>query len=116
MMGGNILRRLLVLRRVWSAYAAYWKKMNWAAQATPDLKIAVIPTEGCPSEIVHAARGRYYVIRFTVELYQQRKRLIGRQNSVEVLWDGKLGKRLEKAAKLKATHALIMGAERNETR
>ncbi len=75
---------------------------------TPDLKIAIIPTEGFPSEIVHLFAGG---IRNQIMIISAGKRLIGRQNSVEVLWDGKLGKRLEKAAKLKATHALIMGAD-----
>jgi histidyl-tRNA synthetase len=76
----------------------------------PDIKIILMPMEGIPSGFVHSLAE---VLRNRIMLIATEKRLmgLGRQYSVEILWNGKLGKRLEKAAKMNATHALIMGEE-----
>ncbi len=77
---------------------------------TPDVKIILMPMEDVPPEFVHmlaqVIRNR---IMFTV--YKKRLMGLGRQYSVETLWNGKLRKRLEKAAKMKATHAFILGKD-----
>lgn len=81
---------------------------------TPDLKIILIPMEGIPPEFVHLLAG---ILRNRIMFIASKKKLIGlgRQYSVEVLWSGKLGKRLEKAAKMNATHALIIGEDERKS-
>ena len=74
----------------------------------PDTKLIIMPMEGISPTLVHLQAGQ---LRNKIAIITRQKRLIGRQYSVEVLWNGKLGKRLEKADRMKATHALILGED-----
>jgi histidyl-tRNA synthetase len=74
----------------------------------PDMKMILMPMEGIPAGLAHTLAG---VLRDRIMIKVIKNRLIGRKYSVEVLWNGKLGKRLERAAKMHATHALILGED-----
>jgi histidyl-tRNA synthetase len=76
----------------------------------PDVKIIIMPMEGIPPVLVHEQAG-YLRNRIMLTAIERRLIGIGRQYSVEILWSGKLGKRLEKASKMNATHVLILGDE-----
>jgi len=81
-----------------------------AAAQPPDSKIFIMPLDGVESWIVHSITG---ILRncLDIMLLKKRKRAV---HSVEVFWQGKLGKRMEKAAKAGATHVIILGDELKE--
>ncbi len=69
------------------------------------VKIVVLPVEEEHHELIQML---LVVFRGTIASYTEYSPK-GKKVSVEVLWKGKLGKRLEKASKMDATHALILG-------
>lgn len=79
--------------------------MSGTWQQVPDTKLVLMPLEEILPTDVHSLAA---VLRIKLmDIVEQRK--IKGQHSVEVYWQGKLGKRMEKAAKHGATHVLIIG-------
>jgi histidyl-tRNA synthetase len=79
--------------------------MSGTWKYVPDIKLIIMPLEEVPSTFVHPLAA---VLRMLLsDVVTQRK--IKGQHSVAVYWQGKLGKRMEKAAKYGATHVLILG-------
>lgn len=72
-----------------------------------DIKIFILPFEEMSPSHVHALAGVCRLMLF--ELLSERR--IKRQCSVEIFWQGKLGKRMEKASKHAATHVVILGED-----
>ena len=79
--------------------------MSGTWEQVPDTKIVVMPLEEVPSIAVHPLAA---VLRVNLMGIVTQRKTKG-QHSVEVYWQGKLGKRMEKAAKYGATHVLILG-------
>lgn len=79
--------------------------MSGTWQQIPDTKLVLMPLEEIPSVPVHPLAA---VLRTKLMDIVDQRKLKG-QHSIEVYWQGKLGKRMEKASKYGATHVLIIG-------
>jgi len=76
-------------------------------KAKPRAYVCVIPLENMTTEAIHVfcSSLRGAIGNWTMQQSQQQR------HTVEILWQGKLGKRIEKAAKAGATHVIILGGD-----